>query len=84
MTSPPPADAQTGHRAGLPPERGRPNRQQQRAATTRHAMLVAAGEQFAAQGYHGTSLNDLLSQAPGSKGALYFHFPSKHDVAAAL
>ncbi|MCD2193653.1 TetR/AcrR family transcriptional regulator [Actinomycetospora endophytica] len=84
MTSPRPAHAPPGPRSGPPPGRGRPNRQQQRAAATRHAMLVAAGEQFAAQGYHGTSLNDLLSQAPGSKGALYFHFPSKHDVAAAL
>jgi len=57
---------------------------QPRAAATRHALLVAAGEQFAAHGYHGTSLNDLLSRGPGSKGALYFHFPSKHAVAAAL
>jgi AcrR family transcriptional regulator len=47
-------------------------------------MLVAAGEQFALHGYHATSLNDLLSHGPASKGALYFHFPSKHAVAAAL
>ena len=58
--------------------------QQQRAAATRHAMLVAAGEQFALHGYHATSLNDLLSHGPASKGALYFHFRSKHAVAAAL
>jgi AcrR family transcriptional regulator len=58
--------------------------QQPRAVATRHALLVAAGEQFAARGYHATSLNDLLSHGPGSKGALYFHFPSKHAVAAAL
>ena len=39
----------------------RTGRQQQpRAAATRHALLVAAGEQFAAHGYHATSLNDLL------------------------
>ncbi|NMO94021.1 ScbR family autoregulator-binding transcription factor [Actinomycetospora sp. TBRC 11914] len=57
---------------------------QPRAAATRHALLVAAGEQFARHGYHATSLNDLLSHGPGSKGALYFHFPSKHAVAAAL
>ncbi len=77
--APPPAPAE-----GVP-GRGRTGRhQQQRAAATRHALLVAAGEQFAARGYHGTSLNDLLSHGPGSKGALYFHFPSKHAVAAAL
>jgi AcrR family transcriptional regulator len=77
--APPPA------RAEAAPAHGRAGRhQQQRAAATRHALLVAAGEQFASQGYHGTSLNDLLSQGPGSKGALYFHFPSKQAVAAAL
>jgi AcrR family transcriptional regulator len=58
--------------------------QQQRAVATRHALLVAAGEQFAAHGYHATSLNDLLSRGPGSKGALYFHFRSKYAVATAL
>jgi AcrR family transcriptional regulator len=77
--APPPA------RAEAAPVNGRTGRQQQRrAAATRHALLVAAGEQFASQGYHATSLNDLLSQGPGSKGSLYFHFPSKHAVAAAL
>lgn len=72
-----------------PPSRGvsgraRGRRPQQRAAATRRALLVAAGEKFAEHGYHATSLNDLLSRTPGSKGALYFHFTSKHAVAAAL
>lgn len=79
-----PDDAPSRPRSADAPGRQRPGRQQQRAAATRHALLVAAGEQFARHGYHGTSLNDLISQGPGSKGALYFHFPSKHDVAAAL
>jgi AcrR family transcriptional regulator len=64
--------------------RGRTGRQQDRAVATRHALLVAAGEQFAEHGYHATSLNDLLSGGAGSKGALYFHFPSKYAVAAGL
>jgi AcrR family transcriptional regulator len=84
MTDPRSDDAPPGLRAGGPPGRGRGGRRQQRAAATRHALLVAAGEQFAVHGYHATSLNDLLSQGPGSKGALYFHFPSKHAVATAL
>jgi AcrR family transcriptional regulator len=78
-------DAPSRPRSADAPDRQRTGRQQQRrAAATRHALLVAAGEQFARHGYHGTSLNDLISQGPGSKGALYFHFPSKHAVAAAL
>ena len=70
--------------AGGSPGRDRVGRRQPRATATRHALLVAAGEHFAEHGYHGTSLNDLLSQGPGSKGALYFHFPSKQAVATAL
>ncbi|MDT7742153.1 MAG: hypothetical protein QOE59_1231 [Actinomycetota bacterium] len=83
MTGPSYDDAPPRPRAGGPPDRGRNGRQQQRGAATRHALLVAAGEHFALHGYHATSLNDLLSQGPG-KGALYFHFPSKHAVATAL
>ncbi len=84
MTGPRSDDAPPRPHAGGAPGRGRTGRQQQRAAATRHALLVAAGEHFAVNGYHATSLNDLLSQGPGSKGALYFHFPSKHAVATAL
>jgi AcrR family transcriptional regulator len=84
MTGPRSDDAPPRPQAGVPPDRGRGGRQQQRATATRHALLVAAGEHFAVHGYHATSLKDLLSQGPGSKGALYFHFPSKHAVATAL
>jgi AcrR family transcriptional regulator len=83
MTGPRSDDAPPHPRVDGLPGRGRGGRQQ-RAVATRHALLVAAGEHFAVHGYHATSLNDLLSEGPGSKGALYFHFPSKLAVAIAL
>lgn len=58
--------------------------QQARSRATRRALLAAAGERFAVQGFHGTALNDLLGDGVPTKGALYFHFASKHAVAEAL
>jgi AcrR family transcriptional regulator len=84
VTSSHPDDSATRGRADGASGRAHTGRQQQRAAATRRALLVAAGEHFAAHGYHATSLKDLLSEGAGTKGALYFHFPSKHAVAAAL
>ena len=57
---------------------------QERAYSTRRALLVAAGERFAAQGYHGTALTDLLGGGSMTRGALYFHFRSKEALAEAL
>jgi AcrR family transcriptional regulator len=58
--------------------------QQARSRATRRALLAAAGERFALQGFHGTALNELLGDGVPTKGALYFHFASKHAVAEAL
>lgn len=58
--------------------------QQARSRATRRALLAAAGERFAAQGFHGTALTELLGDGVPTKGALYFHFASKHAVAEAL
>jgi AcrR family transcriptional regulator len=58
--------------------------QQARSRATRRALLAAAGERFALQGFHGTALNELLGNGVPTKGALYFHFASKHAVAEAL
>ncbi len=57
---------------------------QQRGRTTRHALLLAAADLFAARGYHGASLTDILAASGRTKGALYFHFTSKQALAAAL
>lgn len=58
--------------------------EQERGRTTRHALLLAAADLFAARGYHGASLTDILKVSGRTKGALYFHFSSKQALAQAL
>jgi AcrR family transcriptional regulator len=58
--------------------------QQPRAHLTRRALLASAGEHFATHGYHATTLTDLLRDGSATKGALYFHFPSKEALAGEL
>jgi AcrR family transcriptional regulator len=47
------------------------------ARATRHALVVAAAEQFYAAGYHAGSLREIVTNAGVTKGALYFHYPHK-------
>jgi len=63
--------------------RGRAVRQE-RAHLTRRTLLVAAGRHFAERGYHATTLHDLVDEGSVTKGALYFHYPSKEALARAL
>jgi AcrR family transcriptional regulator len=63
---------------------GRARPRQARAVVTRRAILVAAGEQFAQLGYHGTSLESVLTTAGVTKGSLYFHFGAKLALAEAV
>ncbi|MFS8098123.1 TetR/AcrR family transcriptional regulator [Lentzea alba] len=58
--------------------------QQDRAYATREAILHAAAEEFDRLGYERTSLTAVLARAGLTKGAFYFHFPSKEAVASAL
>jgi AcrR family transcriptional regulator len=57
---------------------------QQRAIQTRRTVLDAAARVFAANGYLATSLSQILAEAGVTKGALYFHFASKEDLARAV
>jgi len=57
---------------------------QERAEQTRNAILEAAASRFDAVGFLGASLSDILAEAGVTKGALYFHFKSKEDLADAL
>jgi AcrR family transcriptional regulator len=59
-------------------------RRDQHAEDTRRAILEAAREAFAKQGYANTSLEDIVAPARLTKGALYHHFPSKAAVLEAL
>ncbi|MEU7070158.1 ScbR family autoregulator-binding transcription factor [Streptomyces narbonensis] len=55
--------------------------QQARAIKTRRAILEAAATVFAERGYERTTIGEILARAGVTKGALYFHFASKEDVA---
>ncbi|MGW0827650.1 ScbR family autoregulator-binding transcription factor [Streptomyces sp. NPDC002845] len=57
---------------------------QERAEVTRQAILEGAAKAFDAAGFGSTSLTDISQQAGVTKGALYFHFPSKEALAQAL
>lgn len=46
------------------------------------AILAAAGEEFAANGYTGASLSRIIRAAEISKGSLYYYFDDKADLFA--
>jgi len=50
------------------------------SAKTREQILEAAVEAFASRGYHETKVADIVAGSRTSKGAVYFHFPSKQDI----
>lgn len=52
--------------------------------STKEQVLLEATRLFHARGFGGTSLNDLLAAAGIKKGSLYFHFPSKRDLALSV
>ncbi len=58
--------------------------QQERAVRTKEAVLTAAAEAFAEAGFLGTSMADIFARAGVTKGALYFHFASKEDLATEI
>jgi len=57
---------------------------QQRAVATRAAIIDAAAGEFDERGYVGASMDAVAERAGLTKGALYFHFTSKADLAGAV
>src|SRR5512147_2817113 len=55
-----------------------------RADATRLQILLAASREFARKSYSQVSLDDILARAEVTKGAMYFHFRSKHELAMAI
>jgi TetR/AcrR family transcriptional regulator, transcriptional repressor for nem operon len=55
-----------------------------RSDTTREQILRAAAHQFAQRPYYAVGLDDILADAQLTKGAMYFHFRSKHALALAI
>jgi AcrR family transcriptional regulator len=56
---------------------------QERAERTRAHIVDTAAVAFAEHGFDGVSLNDIVSASGISKGAFYFHFSSKEELALA-
>ncbi|AWK73874.1 TetR family transcriptional regulator [Rhodococcus oxybenzonivorans] len=54
---------------------------QVRAEVTRASVLMAAADVFVRLGYANAGLNEIIEQSGVTKGALYFHFSSKEDLA---
>ncbi|KNB49203.1 ScbR family autoregulator-binding transcription factor [Streptomyces caatingaensis] len=57
---------------------------QDRAIRTRRTILEAAAAVFDERGYEAATITEILSRAEVTKGALYFHFASKEDLAHAV
>ncbi|MCY4108710.1 MAG: TetR/AcrR family transcriptional regulator [Chloroflexi bacterium] len=64
--------------------KGPPQGRQSRSEVTRTLLLDAAQEIIADRGYHGAAMDDIVEAADRSKGAAYFHFPSKSDIFEAV
>lgn len=60
----------------------KPGRREMYAALTKTAVLDAATELFAADGFDATSVDDIARKAQASKGAVYHHFADKREIFA--
>ncbi|MFD7547779.1 ScbR family autoregulator-binding transcription factor [Streptomyces sp. NPDC059578] len=54
---------------------------QARAIQTRESILLAAAAVFDERGYSSATITEILQRAGVTKGALYFHFASKEELA---
>ncbi|MFI2782046.1 ScbR family autoregulator-binding transcription factor [Streptomyces sp. ALB3] len=54
---------------------------QDRAARTRQKLIEAAAIVFDRRGYEATTLGEIATAAGTTKGAIYFHFRNKDDLA---
>jgi transcription-repair coupling factor (superfamily II helicase) len=57
---------------------------QARAEITRDSVLAGAADVFLRLGYANASLSEIIAQSNVTKGALYFHFGSKEELARAV
>ena len=53
-------------------------------SATRERILDAGAVVFATKGYHSSVVDDIVHDSNTSKGAVYFHFPSKQEIFLAL
>lgn len=60
------------------------SRRQQYSSSTKRALVEVATELFTENGYAGTSLDAIVSQARVTKGALYHHYSGKQALFEAV
>jgi AcrR family transcriptional regulator len=53
---------------------------QSRSQETHDHILVSAGRLFSEKGYADTSVSEICEFAGVSKGAFYYHFPTKQAL----
>ncbi|HZN15778.1 MAG TPA: helix-turn-helix domain-containing protein, partial [Acidimicrobiales bacterium] len=58
--------------------------QAERSATTKAALLAAARELFAENGFAATGRDDIAERAGVTRGALYHHYDSKEALLRAV
>ncbi|HLI74735.1 MAG TPA: TetR/AcrR family transcriptional regulator [Acidimicrobiales bacterium] len=59
-------------------------RRQPKVRDTRERVAAAALEVFSEKGYAGTSIDDIVERAGTTRGAFYYYFEGKEDVARDL
>ncbi|MFE5580856.1 ScbR family autoregulator-binding transcription factor [Kitasatospora sp. NPDC056531] len=57
---------------------------QERSARTRQRVLMGAAELFTERGFRQTSVKDVADRVEMTKGAVYFHYPTKEALAVAI
>ncbi|MFI0241803.1 ScbR family autoregulator-binding transcription factor [Streptomyces sp. NPDC016845] len=73
------------HPKGQTARAGRsPELHQERAVQTRLQVLEAAALLFDQRGYAGTSIKDVADEVGMTKGAVYFHYPTKEALTIAV
>jgi AcrR family transcriptional regulator len=58
--------------------------QDERRAATRRALVCAARELFAEEGYHAAAAGEVVRRAGLTRGAMYHHFEDKQDLFRAV
>lgn len=53
-------------------------------SSTRQKILLSAFQEIHLNGYQASSIQNIINQAGVTKGALYHHFKSKHELVLAL
>ena len=77
--------ARAASSAGPPaPAAGAPVPVTPKGQATRASILQTAAEVFAERGYADTTLSELIARSGLTKGAFYFHFSSKEQLAFAV